>query len=56
MKDQKVGFRPDQLNTIGQKVPTTLMKALWFIDPHRDKLAARGIHVPPIFETLFVTV
>ena len=23
-----------------------------FIDPHRDKLAARGIHFPPIFETL----
>lgn len=43
MKDDNVGFRPFQVDSVGNQVLSTLANAMWFIDPHIPKLESRGI-------------
>lgn len=52
MIDQKAGFTPMQVNSVGRNILTTLSNTLWYINPHLDKLGTRGIICPEIFSHL----
>ena len=55
LKTHGIGFRADQVggkNAMGDKVVNTIFKALWFIDPHLDKLHNRSITIPAPFDIL----
>jgi hypothetical protein len=42
----KVGWAPDSLQLVGEKFVSTIAAALWYLDPHHERLASRGIHLP----------
>lgn len=42
----KVGWAPDSLQSIGENFVNTITAALWYLDPHHQRLASRGIHLP----------
>ncbi|CAB4480784.1 unnamed protein product [Rhizophagus irregularis] len=39
-------------NTCGKKFIERLTKAIWYIDPHLEKLRSRGCHLPLLFSSL----
>ena len=51
LKDLSVSWRRDCVGTIGVKFVQKLARVLWYLDPHHDKFLARGIHIPPLFES-----
>ena len=40
-----VGFRSDQVDTLGKRVIDTICNALWYLDPHHQKFRDRGIQL-----------
>ena len=40
-----VGFRSDQVDTLGKRVIDTFCNALWYLDPHHQKFRDRGIQL-----------
>ena len=38
--------------TYGKRFIERLTKAIWYIDPHLEKLRSRGCHLPPLFNSL----
>jgi hypothetical protein len=46
MIDQKAGFTPMQVKSVGINILTTLSNTLWYIYPHLEKLEARGVICP----------
>jgi hypothetical protein len=49
LKKSDVAFTRVQLDTVGKSVVQTLTNALWYIDPHVQKLFSRGIQLPALF-------
>ena len=41
----KIGWSPDSIE-IGEKFVNQLTGTLWYLDPHHERLASRGIHLP----------
>lgn len=46
LTSMKCGFQAAQVDTLGKKVVSTITTVLWYLDPHQEKLAARGITMP----------
>lgn len=46
LKSLNCGFQASQVTTLGKKVVSTLTSVLWYISPHFEKFAARGISLP----------
>lgn len=46
-----VGFRPDYMD-VGKQFVSSVTNAIWYIDPHMNQVADRGLKVPPIFENM----
>ena len=42
-----VGLTHDSVKSIGESFMQKITRALWYIDPHHEKFADRGIHLPP---------
>jgi len=42
----KVGWAPDSVGAIGEKFVSQLTAALWYWDPHHERVASRSIHLP----------
>jgi hypothetical protein len=47
-----VGWPGNDHNTCGKKFIERLTKAIWYIDPHLEKLRSRGCHLPLLFSSL----
>ena len=48
-----VGFTPIQVESTRAAIVRILPNALWFIDPHHEKLRSRGVVIPEMF-SLFI--
>ena len=46
LTEMKVGWAPDSVQSIGEKFVGGVTVALWYLDPHHQRLASRGIHLP----------
>uniref|UniRef100_U9U163 Uncharacterized protein n=1 Tax=Rhizophagus irregularis (strain DAOM 181602 / DAOM 197198 / MUCL 43194) TaxID=747089 RepID=U9U163_RHIID len=49
-----VGWLGDGHITYGKRFIERLTKAIWYIDPHLEKLRSRGCHLPSLFNSLLV--
>ncbi|GES76141.1 hypothetical protein GLOIN_2v1773127 [Rhizophagus clarus] len=47
-----VGWPGDDYNTCEKRFIERLTKAIWYIDPHLEKLRSRGCHLPLLFSSL----
>ncbi|KAI0225284.1 hypothetical protein LSAT2_023860, partial [Lamellibrachia satsuma] len=47
-----VGFRDDQVDTLGKRVVDTVFDALWYLDRHRQMFKDRGICLGDTFTAL----
>lgn len=48
-----IGFTSNQAETVGKHVVTTLADALWYLDPHREKIEKRSIVlIPKMFKPM----
>lgn len=52
LKENKIGFTSQQIDTIGRDVVNTLTNTMWYLDPHLDKLKDRSISIPAMFRQL----
>ena len=48
-QERGFGFTRMQLETVGNKVVSTLTDTLWYLDPHHEKLKSRAISIPQMF-------
>lgn len=51
-KEKEVGWRGGTHDTIGKKFIERLTTAIWYLDPHLDKLNNRACNLPPLFKQL----
>ena len=49
LETKRVGWIRGTHQTNGQNFITRLTKAIWYLDPHLDKMHLRGCHLPKIF-------
>jgi len=51
-EEKRVGWSRGTHNTVGKKFIERLTTAIWYLDPHIDKLAKRACHLPHLFKQL----
>ena len=44
--EKKIAWSPDSVDTIGERSMKQMSNALWYLDPHHNKLSSKTIHLP----------
>ena len=47
-----IGWSPESVNTIGERYVKQAAAALWYLDPHHERLSSRSVHLPQEFHSL----
>lgn len=54
LKDYKIGWSPDLVESTGEAFVSSLVHTLWYLDANHKQLEDRGIHLPKRFDSFQV--